>query len=694
MGFRETYVAPLVASFWRAKGIAILYCASAVLGIAFLGVLMFFGARDHAGLLFQTVLMMSLPFTGLLLFVSCAITAFEMAKQVFGRQRLALFRLRTGAEARVIAALVTAAACLWGATLAVVLALAVVFSRVAGLSAAEGVNVVQFVVLRLGGATLVATLLGLFLGKTVSRTAGYSVMMAMLVLVSPVIGSVVGASTHPGSSYAVRAALYWALIAPFDLTAPMYNSTPDTMYLIPCEPHQWLLPAVWIASVLVGLVFSTRRNSRVPIVSAVLAFVLMIVPWAAYGARIALPRMSAAPHDITGMSLMPDILAEDAPQEPDVSAWIPAVDEYKLDLRIGSMLSGTVTVVLEEPFGDQPVFTLFRGYRVNKVTDGEGRSLDFLQDGDHVTILTPAQDNREFVFEYSGSGWGHYANHQAIFLSGSVPWYPWPGKQRFYWSDARYRVMVSYHIPRRGAVREMRVRVRSPFADIYTPQGVMLTHSDSFVSVPTESLTLMAGQVGVVGDTETFMVYGGKVTLDTFKHPAYQGVDITDAQTRQDVLDEARALRKTLGLGTSERLDVRTIVLVPAYPAYNNLYMFSPVYHDTYVLVPDGVVTDYSVVLALQGIPQVYEKRDLYECLYLYLTNPEDFLAFNPGMGREAAECDVSSTVGNLFADLLRDQGEEYVLSQVAGYLSDQSRTESGEEFLSGLAGGGQNESQ
>ena len=693
MGYYARYMSPLVASFWRTKRIAILYCASAALGIGFLGVLMFLGAQNHTGLVFQTVLMMSMPFAGLLLFVSCAITALEMARQVFGNQRLALFRLRSTAEMRVSAGLLTAAMCLWVATLAVVLALAVVFSRIAGLSVAEAMNVMQFVVLRLGGATLVATLLGLFLGKTMSRTAGYSLIVAILVLVSPVVGSVVAASTYSGTSYAARMGLYWSLIAPFDLTAPMYNPSPDTMYLIPCEPHQWLLPAIWIASILIGLVFSWRRNSRVPLVAALLAFVLMIVPWAACGAHIALPRMSAAPHDITDMSLMSDIFTEDAPSRPDVSESIPTVAEYKLDLNVGSMLSGKVAIVMEDPFHDQPVFTLFRGYRVKKITDGAGVSLDFLQEGDYVTVLTPVQDEaREFVFEYSGSGWGHYANHQGIFLSGSVPWYPWPGKQRFYWSDDTYKVMVSYHIPRRGAVRSMQVRVRSPFSEIHTPQGVVLTRSDSFVSVPTDSLTLMAGQVGVVGDKETFVVYGGRTALDAFAHPGYPGIDISDRQIREDVLERACGMRQMMGLDAPGHLDVSTVVLVPAYPAYSNLYMFSPVYQDTYVLVADGIMVDYSVVLAMQGIPQEYKKRDLYECLYLYLTDPEDFLNCNPGTNLEASEFDVSSAAGNLFADLLRERGEEYALKQVTGYLTDQSRTESGEEFLSSLLGGGQDE--
>ncbi|KUK47220.1 MAG: hypothetical protein XD74_2173 [Actinobacteria bacterium 66_15] len=147
-----------------------------------------------------------------------------------------------------------------------------------------------------------------------------------------------------------------------------------------------------------------------------------------------------------------------------------------------------------------------------------------------------------------------------------------------------------------------------------------------------------------------------------------------------------------MGLDAPGHLDVNTVVLVPAYPAYSNLYMFSPVYQDTYVLVADGIMVDYSVVLAMQGIPQEYKKRDLYECLYLYLTDPEDFLNCNPGTNREASEFDVSSAAGNLFADLLRERGEEYALNQVTGYLTDQSRTESSEEFLSSLLGGGQDE--
>jgi len=688
--YYKKYISPIAVSLWRTKGIIILYGVGAVLGIGFFGGILYYGGGHRVAIWLQVMVLITMPFTGLILFLSSSVVALELAKQVFENQRLSLFRVRSRGEIGASVALLVVAVGMWMATLAILLTVLLTFSMIAGLSVAETTNIVYFTVLRLGGATLVATLLGLLLGKTTSRTVGYSVIVAVLVFMTPAVGSILGGLTS-ASSYTVRLVSHWALIAPFELPPPMVGAPPDSMYLLPAEPHQWLLPAIWIVSILVGLVFSLRKVPQASVLAALLAFVLMITPWAAYGAHIALPRVSQiALHDITEMSLNIDLFVEGASTSPDNVEPIPTVARYKMDLGVCNKLSGRVTVVLDEPFGEQPVFTLFRGYRVWNITDGEGNKLDFSQEGNHITILSPAQDEAvEFVFEYSGSGWGNYANQQGIFLAGSVPWYPWPGRQRFYGMDFRHELQPASHILRRGAVEEIRVRVRSPFAEIHTPQGVVLTRSEDFVSVPTESLTLFAGNVRKAGDRETFVVYGGEATLERFEIPEFSDVNVVDKQNREEILERALSLRQLMGLEGTEALQVDAVVLVPSYPAFSNLFDF-PVFKDDYVLIDGETVVDYPTMFAMQGIPQGYAKRDVWEALFFYLNDPEFFLSENPGMSSDTEEYRRSSRVGNMITDLVRTRGDEYALSQITAYLMDESRTESGEEFLASLLEGGE----
>lgn len=691
MDYYRIYIGPIAVSFWRSKGIVIIYCAGIVLGVGFAVAGLLHGASFQVGQMLRESFVMFAPFTGLLLFLTSSVAALELAKQVFGYQRLSLFRVRNRGEIRASVALFVVAVGLWAATLTVLLAAVLATSIMAGLSFTEATNIIQFTVLRLGGATLVATLLGLLLGKTTSRIFGYSIIVGVLILVSPAVASIVWGLTS-ASSYTVRLVSHWALIAPFELPPPMFNVRPDSMYLLPAEPHQWLLPAIWITSILIGLVFSLRKNYQKSVMAGLLAFVLMIAPWAAYGSHIALPRLSeTAPHDIGQGSVMADLFALDwPPPDPDISESIPAVARYKMDLKVGNKLSGVVTVVLEEPFGEQPVFTLFRGYRVWSITDGKGNELDFSQEGNHVTILSPAQEKAvEFAFEYSGSGWGNYANQQGIFLSGSVPWYPWPGKQLFYWQDDTHEHLPASHILRRGTVEKIQVRVRSPFAEIHTPQGMVLTGSEDFVSVPTESLTLFAGNVRKAGDRETFVVYGGEWEVEAFEHPEFSGVNIVDRKNREEVLEKTRRLRQLMGLDDTGPLRVNAIVLVPSHPAFSNLFD-SPVYIDSYVLIDDGIWFDFPAVFAMQGIPQGYAKRDIWEALFFYISDTKTFLSENPGMNNESDKFSPASRVDNMITDLVRTRGEQYALSQITAYLMDESRTESGEEFLASLLEGGE----
>jgi hypothetical protein len=461
----------------------------------------------------------------------------------------------------------------------------------------------------------------------------------------------------------------------------MFNVPPDAIYLLPCEPYQWVLPRVWTLSLLIGLFVSLHKNRRYPLIATALSFLITTSLWASYGARIALPRYSdVTPSDIQDSSLMPELalelpraitLKQSAYSEP-----IPDVAEYRLDLQVKNMLSGKVSMTLDEPFSDTPEFTLFRGYKVKKINNAEGKTLNFSQKGDHLTILTPGQEHtKKFVFEYAGSGWGNYANYQGIFLPGSFPWYPWPGRQTFYWQDDRFDINVSSYMPRRGTVKKMQVKIESTFSKVLTPQGVAIRKSGSYTPVPSESLTLMAGEVQAIGDKETFMVYGGTSTLAVFGHPQSGDINIADKQIRQQILEQTYELRQKMGFKNPNALNVRTIIIVPTYPRYNNLYDM-PVYQDGSILIAGDTVYDYAVILALQDIPQAYEKREVYECLTRYFTSD-----------------DLPGETGSLFIDLIQTKGEDYTIRAVTKYLIDESRTESGKEFLASL-GSEQNESR
>lgn len=243
-----------------------------------------------------------------------------------------------------------------------------------------------------------------------------------------------------------------------------------------------------------------------------------------------------------------------------------------------------------------------------------------------------------------------------------------------------HSVGVSRHIVRRGDVETIRVRTSSTFAEIFTPQGIVLTSGDTHAYIPADAVTLMAGQVSRVGDDETLFFYGGETDLMWYDIPGDYW-NINDIRVRERILTEAYTLRVKMGLADVE-MQTQAFVLVPTFPAYSNLYVF-PVNQGKYILVAANNVTDFVTALAFQDIPQGYEKRELYEVVYRYLSDPEDHFFLNPGQGKLVTEDGFpTSRIGNLFTDLVLEHDEELVVRHVVKYLIDEDMVVGSEEFL------------
>jgi len=651
----------------------------------FLG--LFPASEVSSGSTFHLALILTMPLIGLILWVSLAIIAYEFSKQVFGEEKDSLYRVRRQGQAKIVGLVLTVVFAISMIAVLALMAAVVFLAYRAGLDRGAYMNVISVALLWIGSPALVSSLLGVFLGKVAPRPIGYSLILMLLIFTTPLLGNLIGSRlAFDASSYILRLIFYWILVAPFELMAPFVTVMPDSIHLLPSGLHQWLLPLIWILSLLVGIGFSLRKNQSFSLLIVPLAFLFLITPWALYGNRIALPHFSeVSPRDIQETSLMLDLFDENSLGALHLyqTENIPTVARYTIDITVGDMLRGEVVMVLAEPFEEMPEFTLFRGYQVSSITDLEGRALDFSQEGDLIRILTSGQEKTTgFIFEYAGSGWGNYANRQGMFLPSTFPWYPWPGRQRFYWEGDIHSVNVSRHISRRGTVKEIQVRTNSPFAEILAPHGIAVASSEDYTFVPAESLTLMAGQVRRIGDAETLIFYGGDAILEWYDL-AESSYNINTAQARQRILDEAHVLRDKMGLADIE-MHIRTFVFVPTFPAYSNLYMF-PVNQDGYILVDAGNMIDYSVALAFQDIPQIYEKRELYESLYRFLSDPEDHFFLNPGQGRNSEDGFPASIIGNLLTDLILVYDERYMVRRIVEHLKDECVVVTSEKFLLSL---------
>lgn len=109
-----------------------------------------------------------------------------------------------------------------------------------------------------------------------------------------------------------------------------------------------------------------------------------------------------------------------------------AVKKYDMDIVAGSRTKFTVTMSISKQDCSQYIFTLYHGYRVKKVTDSNGKTLDFVQDGDYLTIKNDSGKTDALYMEYEGCGLVYMADKDFTYLASGYKYYPVAGKVQVY----------------------------------------------------------------------------------------------------------------------------------------------------------------------------------------------------------------------------------------------------------------------
>ena len=633
--------------------------------------------NPRAPISFFELLQGSLPIIGLVHFIVYAILALELSKYVIGQGKDAIYKMHKHSFSIVAVSLLFLLILLWFIAIVAGLLGMMIYARSIRLSMDEIANAMLFFSLALGGPSLVGLLLGALFALSVKRTTGYGFLLFVLILISPLAPNIISNLFFGVLQYTPRLFLYQALIAPFDLSVLRTLTVLDTVYLLPHELYRWLLLVVWAIAAIIGITFAIRGKKRIGILASATLFLMLIGAWSVYDVSVAAPMFSFAPYDISDASLR-NALNTQPPQY--YSTDIPEVSQYRMQFSFDANLSGRVTMVLSHPFAGTPEFTLFKGYRVSKITDASGRDLNFFQQGNYLTITdVAAAPLEEYVFYYSGSGWGDYANQQGVFLPGTFPYYPWPGKQQFYrYDDAVLKMSTSPYVGREGSVDHIEVEITgAPFSKVYTQSAVITLPMKHSATISGSSLTLLAGQVQRIGDSDTFYCVGGKQSIMQMSQSASE---------RQEAIRQAIKLREEMGIKSPNALTCRYIVFVPTFPRFSNIYDI-PIYQDDQIFVQDSIspnIQQLSAILALQSIPQEYTKRDVYVGLFHYLLDPKDFLSMNPGAPNEGST-DIGAIRDPAIANAVRKNGEEKTLRRIVAFLSDPHTDVTNVQFLASL---------
>lgn len=104
---------------------------------------------------------------------------------------------------------------------------------------------------------------------------------------------------------------------------------------------------------------------------------------------------------------------------------------YDMNFKIKNLLSGDVTVKVDNPNLTEYHFTLYYGYKLKSVTNSSGEKLKYDRDGDYITVHTDAP-TESFNFKYKGFSQVFYSNSQSCELLGGFAYYPINGFRYVY----------------------------------------------------------------------------------------------------------------------------------------------------------------------------------------------------------------------------------------------------------------------
>lgn len=115
---------------------------------------------------------------------------------------------------------------------------------------------------------------------------------------------------------------------------------------------------------------------------------------------------------------------------------VPQITDYAITdifgtIHIDNQINASLSVTLKPSSDEEYVFTLYRGYKIRKITSGNEK-IDFKRIGDYFYLGKKNVHKDTFTIDYSGFSPQFYSNQQGIVLPGYYPYYPIEGIKPIY----------------------------------------------------------------------------------------------------------------------------------------------------------------------------------------------------------------------------------------------------------------------
>lgn len=511
---------------------------------------------------------------------------------------------------------------------------------------------------------IVALLLGAWAARRLNRYAGYAVLALFAFLIGP-YAEIVPMLAQAGIANGGTGLNLYPIYDLFRVLAPDPTWNMDALYGLPLETTRWALAGFWIAGLLVLLPVAGNRHARAGSITrialAALAALCLLYTFLPNSVLRRDYRFFGG-SSIVSEQIYYQIQAQEHPERERAADFV--VDRYDMELSAGRELQASVAMEISGNADSGPYhFTLYHGYRVERVENEHGEALEFAQQGDYVTVNT-AERPRTITFDYRGNGGIHLANHQGVFLPGYFPYYPVPGFVRV-WDDVRL----------------------SPIADFSNVTPAQFSVAFDAGAPVASNLEFMNGRYQ--GRTVTPSFVGGLLTQNTMAghRLIYYPASTADPAKLPDLLKRVDDLARSLESSGSPLADGATLIQMPELAQGQTVAL-----QDTIFVM--GIDESLAVDILIAATPMRVERENLKEAFARVMNDPDALESVGgerptarevAGLeqDRVAAASDLEvmrvyhnpakDVVLRLFREKVREQGAREALRETYRYLSSDS---------------------
>lgn len=293
-------------------------------------------------------------------------------------------------------------------------------------------------------------MIGAALALRFNRIAGYSIIIVFSLLVSPLAESMASAACVMGGIN------LYPILNLFEFYLKNSRYTPNTVFWYPNLPYRFALPLVWIfISTIVSVpklfpFVQIKKASKTAVYSA-LAAVIAVSSAVAFIPSSQVERNEDPSQGDFHHSYY--YSKKEAPQK-EKEADFYAV-KYDVSMKVRNRLHMNVNIEVDNENLGEYNFTLYHGYKIKKITDGNGKKLKYSRETDYVTVYAD-EATKNIKFVYSGYSPVFYSNVQGLSLPGDFPYYPMPG-----WGNVFKPLILKNEV-------DFTVKIDAPYKDIFT----------------------------------------------------------------------------------------------------------------------------------------------------------------------------------------------------------------------------------